>query len=152
MKKTKAFTLTELLVVMIVSTIVISMAFVVLTMVKKQLRVIRRNLDKKQTIEQIDRVLWKDFNESNLVYFVKDKLVVEKEEDTLFYTIKEKMLIREKDSFPIQIKTKSFFLDGLQIEKGSLDAMKLEFESTYTNQNIFVFKRKDASFYLNTIE
>lgn len=149
MKKTKAFTLSELLVVMVVSTIVISMAFLVLSMVQKQMKLIGGNLEKKQTIESLDRILWQDFNESKQVFLEKEQLVFEKEEDTVVYRLKEKNIIREKDSFPIQVENKLFFLDGMQIEKGALDALKLAFESTYTNQELFVYRRKSASFYLN---
>lgn len=149
MKKIKAFTLSELLVVMVVSTIVVSMAFLVLTMVQKQMNKIQGNLEKKKTIESLDKILWQDFNQAKEVFVKGEQLVFEKEEDTLVYHMGEKALIREKDSFPILVKNKSFFLDGIKIEKGSIDALKLTFESTYTNQELFVYRTKPASFYLN---
>ena len=149
MKKIKAFTLTELLVVMAVSTIVISLAFLVLTMVQKQLNVIKRGIDKKQIIEHLDRVFWKDFNECKKVSLNNEKLFFEKDMDTIVYNFEEKIIVREKDSFPIQINHKSFYLNGLKVKNGSIDALKLVFDDTYVNNTLFVYKRKDVSFYLN---
>ncbi|RSC92204.1 PulJ/GspJ family protein [Tenacibaculum singaporense] len=149
MKKIKAFTLTELLVVMVVSTIVISLAFLVLTMIQKQTQNIKINLNKRQTIENLDRVLWKDFNESNTIFLKKELLSFEKELDTITYTFQEKVIIRKKDSFLIQTNNKTFFLDGLKVKNGPIDALKLEFENTYNNQELFVNRVKSASFYIN---
>jgi prepilin-type N-terminal cleavage/methylation domain-containing protein len=149
MKKIKAFTLTELLVVMFVSTIVISLAFLVLTMVQKQTRSIKVNLDKKQIIENLDRILWKDFNEANYVLLEKDYLSFEKELDTIIYILEEKVIIRKKDSFFIETSNKTFYLDGVKVQNSCIDALKLEFESTYNNPKLFVYRKKDASFYIN---
>ncbi|TDQ21836.1 type II secretion system protein [Tenacibaculum caenipelagi] len=149
MKKIKAFTLTELLVVMVVSTIVISLAFLMLTMVRKQLNVIKKGIDKKQIIEHLDRVFWKDFNECKKVSLKNKKLFFEKDMDTVVYNFEEKIIVREKDSFSIQINHKSFYLDGLKVNNGFIDALKLVFDDTYANNTLFVYKRKDVSFYLN---
>jgi prepilin-type N-terminal cleavage/methylation domain-containing protein len=149
MKRIKAFTLTELLVVMVVSTIVISLAFLVLTMIQKQTQNIKINLNKRHIIENLDKILWKDFNEANNVFIKKELLTFEKELDTIVYTFHEKVIIRKKDSFLIQTNNKTFFLDGLKVKNGSIDALKLEFESTYNNQELFVNRVKSASFYIN---
>lgn len=149
MKKIRAFTLTELLVVMVISTIVISLAFLVLTMVQKQVKTIKENLYLKQAIENLDSVLWKDFNESNNVVLEKEFISFEKELDTVIYTLQEKVIIREKDSFFIQTNDKTFFLDGLKVENGFIDALTLEFNNIYNTNKLFVYRKKDASFYLN---
>lgn len=149
MKKVKAFTLSELLVVMIISTIVIGIAFLVLTMIQKQTIKIKANVSKKQTVEKLDKLLWKDFNEAKIIEVINsNSIIVTKEKDTINYYIHDDLIIRDKDSFPILNKENEFFLDGDNLKKGKIDAMKLNFPKGYI-QNIFVFKTYDASFYLN---
>ena len=46
--KVKAFTLSEMLVVLVVASILISMGFLVLNMVRKQVQVIQKNYQLKQ--------------------------------------------------------------------------------------------------------
>ncbi|WP_406755908.1 PulJ/GspJ family protein, partial [Tenacibaculum maritimum] len=67
-KKIKAFTLSEMLVVLVISSILISLTFLILSMVQQQVEIIQGNLKRKQQVQFLERVLWKDFNEYSVVY------------------------------------------------------------------------------------
>ncbi|CAL2079802.1 type II secretion system protein [Tenacibaculum sp. 190524A02b] len=150
MKKVKAFTLSEVLVVMVISTIVVSIAFLVLSMTQKQMKLIQTNLEYKQDIQHLERVLWKDFNEAHLIeQKTKEVFVAIKQNDTVPYTILDNVVLRDKDSFFVAVKEKVFFFNGKETQKETIDAIKLFFDKTYTNKELFVYTNKDASFYLN---
>ena len=73
-KKIKAFTLSEMLVVLVISSIVIAAAFLILTMVQKQFMVVQKNINNKQEINFFERLLWRDFNTYTINYQKKKDL------------------------------------------------------------------------------
>lgn len=149
-KKIKAFTLSELLVVLIISSIVISLAFLILSMVQKQVATIQKNVNIKQQIQFIDRMLWKDFNQYSVSYNDKeDKLICTSPIDSLTYKFYDTFVLRNKDTLPIEILNKTLFLDGKEVSSGVIDAIQLETPPVFGNTEIFIFKSKDASFYIN---
>ncbi|CAM1344623.1 prepilin-type N-terminal cleavage/methylation domain-containing protein [Tenacibaculum amylolyticum] len=149
MKKVNAFTLGELLVVMVIATIVVSMAFVTLSMVKKQVFSIQKNFTDKQEVNLLERVLWQDFNsygianlkDANSFYFTNGVEAID-------YQIFNNFVLRGKDSIFVTVQNKAMFLDGEEVNNGVFDAMKLETKEFY-KRSIFVYLEKDASFYLN---
>lgn len=149
-KKVDAYTLSEMLVVLIISSIVISLTFVALNMVQKQVLSIQKNFQNQQEVQSLERALWSDFNTHTIFYNSKSNtLKFTSYKDTLTYYFKNNFILREKDSFPIDITTKKLFLDGIVIKDGYIDAIGLETKQSYTNKKLFVYKEKDALFYLN---
>ncbi|MFV0247588.1 MAG: prepilin-type N-terminal cleavage/methylation domain-containing protein [Tenacibaculum sp.] len=149
-KKTKAFTLSEVLVVLIVSSIVVSLTFAVLFAVQKQIKLIQTNLVAKQQIQFIERMLWKDFNSYTTSYDLNTSVLYFKNSvDSLIYEFKSHYIIRKNDTLAFEIAKKQLFLDGEEVVTGNIDAIKLQTSAVFGNKKIFVFKSKDASFYLN---
>lgn len=150
MKKIKAFTLTEILVVMVISTIVVSLAFMVLGMVQKQIKIIQNHKNIKENIKQVEKLIWKDVNEFNYAYLKsKSEMYFCNEIDTIYYKITDNFIVRGIDTLLLPIKHEDFFLDGEKISIGAFDAIKITFEEPYTRSNVFAFGVKDASFYVN---
>lgn len=149
-KKIDAFTLSELLVVLVISSIVISMSFLILSMVQKQVQGIRENLHYKQELQLLEQHLWKDFNTHTIEYFKnKDALLVTNSIDSLNYYFYGDYIVREKDTFSVKINSKQLFLNGEEVKTGYIDAIKLETSPIFGNTKLFISKTKDASFYLN---
>ncbi len=149
MKKTKAFTLTELLVVMIVATIVVSMAFLALSMVKKQVGSIQKKMIHKEELKRFEKILWRDFNYYGVGNYKTDnKLFFSNGLDAVEYKILENCILRNEDSIFITINAIDLFLDDKKVTTGNIDAIKIQTEEIY-NKNIFVFTEKDATFYMN---
>ncbi|WP_299517042.1 prepilin-type N-terminal cleavage/methylation domain-containing protein, partial [uncultured Flavobacterium sp.] len=61
-KKVKSFTLSELIVVMIITVIVVGIAFSVLLLVKKQIKGIEKNYQKTTQLALFEEKFWRDFN------------------------------------------------------------------------------------------
>ncbi len=148
--KIKAFTLSEMLVVLVISSIVISIAFLTLSMVQKQIGTIRKNMANKQEIQFFERILWNDFNSYAITYFEKeDKLLFKNPIEALEYEFNEEYILRKQDSFLVKINEKQFFLDGKEVKTGAVDAVKIQTSPAYGNTSFFIFTTKDASFYMN---
>lgn len=149
-RKIAAFTLSELLVVLVISSIVVSLTFVVLGLVQKQISKIQRNFKDQQEIQLLERVLLQDIN-THYAFYQKEKdfLNLESAKDTILYQFEENYILREKDTFHLKIVEKQFLLDNKVVKTGWVDAMHLEFNQSYSAKNIFIYKIKDASHYLN---
>jgi prepilin-type N-terminal cleavage/methylation domain-containing protein len=148
--KVNAFTLAEMLVVLVVASIVISMGFVVLTMVRKQVFVIQKNYQKKQEVQFFETIFSKDFNTGSAFYHQKENsLTLKNTKDSIQYTFLDKMIVREKDTLKIEISTKKLFLDGKQVKEKTIDAIEIELSSSFANRQLFIQQTKDASYYIN---
>lgn len=149
-KKIAAFTLSELLVVMIISSIVVSLTFVTLGLVQKQISEIQRNFKDQQEIQLLERVLLQDLNRHQTFYQKdKDLLILHSSKDSIFYQFEEAYILRNKDTFHLKVVEKQFLLDNTIAKEGWIDAMHLEFNQSYSAKNIFIYNIKDAAHYLN---
>ncbi|WP_299627664.1 type II secretion system protein [uncultured Tenacibaculum sp.] len=148
MKKTRAFTLTELIVVMIISTIVVSLAFTALSMVKKQIRIIEKRLYLKEELVQLEKILTRDFNTFRTITFNSDIVKFSHALDSVTYKIEDTFVLRNKDSIQLSLKNTSLFLNGVKVAKGNVDAIRFEI-GELNNRPTFIYTEKDAAFYLN---
>lgn len=148
--KVKAFTLSEMLVVLVVSSLVIALAFSVLSMVRKQVITIQENYRLKQELRFFELNVIRDIN-TNSVTFSKNegKLVLKGINDNIVYQFLDSVVIRKRDTLHISIKNKTLFLDGKVVQEGTIDAMELEVSFPFPNQTLFVQQQKDATYYLN---
>ncbi len=148
MNKVKAFTLTELIVVMIIFTIVISLAFMALSMVKRQVGHIQKRTVAKEELIGLEKVLNKDFNTYGLADFSGNNLSFKSPIDSVNYVFEEGFLLRNRDTIKISISNLTFFLDGNNVKKGNVDAIKF-ISTELNNRATFIYTIKDAAFYLN---
>lgn len=149
-KKIKAFTLSELLVVIVISSIVVSLAILILLMVQKQIKSIQSNLDKKQEIQFLERALWQDFNTYAVSYQKeKDILFLTNSIDSVIYVFNEGYVIREKDTMSIELIDKKIFLDGNLVTSGVIDGIQIETSAKFGFKKMFIYKSKSATHYLN---
>lgn len=149
--KIKAFTLSEMIVVMIITSIVVAMAFSVLHLVQKHMSVIQNNFANNSEIDKLDQLLWLDFNRYSTIYknTSEDIVVFKNEIDSVVYQFNEKFIVKNTDTIRVSLKTKSFFLNGNKATNSIIDAIKLETDSISQNQVLFVFKENDATHYMN---
>lgn len=149
-KKINAFTLSEMLVVLVISSIVIATAFLILSMIQQQFRVIQTNMNHKHEIGFFERILWQDFNKHSVKYLKDiDRLILTNHIDSITYSFYKDYVIRETDTLPIQTVQKELFLDGVKVTSGNIDAIKIEILPSLGCKKIFVYTSKDATFYLN---
>ena len=150
-KKIPAFTLSEMVVVLILTSIVVGLAFSVLTLVQKHMQTIQNNFSLNTEINKLEQSLWLDFNRYNKIVFDnrEDKLVFSTAIDSIVYKINENYIVRDIDTFNIQFSRKTLFFDGNTTTKGTIDAIKLETSKPFQSQHLFVFKQNDATQFMN---
>lgn len=148
-KKIKSFTITELLVVMILTTIVISITLLVLNLIQKEISTIQQNYSKTSEIKTLELALWNDFNVSN-VYFFKDKnsLICLNPTDTVVYKFKEDFIIRNTDTLKISVAEFKAFR-GYKPAIGLIDGIQLILTPEFQHRELFVYTAKSASFYMS---
>lgn len=149
-KKIKAFTLAEMLVVLVISGIIITMTLLVLNLVQLQMKSIQTIYTKNSELNMLERVLWNDFNHYNLSYnSITNQLQGISEKDSVIYTFHEQYITRDLDTLAVVIMKKKVFLDGEEVKNSAIDAIELHTSEEIKNREIFVFKIKDAAHYMN---
>ena len=149
-KKIPSFTLSEMMVVLVISAIVISLAITTLSLVQQQIRSISNNFEKNTEIRLLKRALIYDFNKYDLKYDSKEKqLICTNPTDTIIYVFNLTHIIRNQDTLQISITKNTVYLDAQPLKEGIVDALKLTFSKEFQNREIFIFKQKDATYYMN---
>lgn len=149
--KIQAFTISEMVVVLILTSILVGLAFSVLSLVQKQMSGIQNNFMNTTELNTLEQSLWLDFNRySKVKYNDRDEeLIFANEMDSISYQFYEAYIVKEQDTFFIPLQDKSMFFNGNQMESGYIDAIKLETTKTMQNQHLFVFKYNDATSFMN---
>ncbi|WP_298341168.1 hypothetical protein [uncultured Algibacter sp.] len=149
--KISAFTLSEMVVVIILTSLVVGIAFSVLSLVQKNMFSIKQNFNNNTELSKLEQALWIDFNSYSRITYnaIEDELIFISELDSTSYRFTNNYIIKESDTLSIQLKDKLFFLNGDKTENDELDAIKLETQKTFQRQQIFVYKVNDANLYMN---
>jgi len=149
--KIKAFTLNEMLVVLLITVIVIGMGFAVLSLVQRQMHGIDGNYEKNTELNLLRQSLWIDFNKFEGIWYEKDKgeLFFVNELEEVNYQLYEDYIVKARDTFYVQIKDKSFFFKGNTQLSGEIDALDLRMSKENGLKRVFVFKKNAATSYIN---
>ena len=148
--KLKAFTLAEMLIVLVVASILISMGFLFLNMVRKQVQLIQRNYAKKQEVRLFEARFSRDFNTRSVCYYKQQHVfVLKNSKDSICYAFLNNAVVREKDTFFIAVANKKMFLEGSEVTEKTIDAIEINFSDQFANKQLFIYQVKDAAHYLN---
>lgn len=147
-KKLEAFTISEMLVVLVISGIVISLSLVVLTLVQKQIQSMNKNQEKQSELRLLERALWWDFNKYDLTY-TKQQLTCVSELDTVTYVFSQDHVLRNNDTLKINAHNVKVYLDGALTNLSTIDAIELDISKTDQERTIFFYKTKDAAHFIN---
>jgi len=149
--KVKAFALQEMIVVLLITTIVVGMAFSVLNLVQKQMGNIEGIYKVKLEANKLRQSLWIDFNRYSYVYFDQKKqlLYFSNEMEEKQYAIVNNQFVTEKDTFHIQLASKDFYFNNQTRFSGEIDAIELKTSKETGYQQIFVFKDNAPATYMN---
>lgn len=149
--KIKSFTLPELLVVMIITAIVVGLAFSVLRLVQKQIHAIQKNFDKTTTLVLFEQKLWQDFNELHTIQFNSDdnSLLMESEMDTVSYSFQDNFTLRNNDTIKLKLAPTKLFFNGKEVKEGDIDAISVSGVAELPDYEIFISKKNDLTFFMN---
>jgi len=144
-------TLNELLVVIILSSIVLGIAFSVLSMVQKHMWSIQKNIAFSTEFMKLEQSLWIDFSRYNEARYDSktDKIVLKSEQDSISYTFNKNYILKDRDTFNFSIKRKTLFFNGTSTINGKIDAIKLELDSIHKKKTLFIYKHNDAAKFIN---
>ncbi len=149
-KKIKAFTLSEMLVVLVISGIIITITILVLGLVQGQIRNVQNIYNTDTEIRLLERTLWGDFNKFNLTYDNNNERILGTSEiDTVVYHFRNEYIVRNIDTIRTTVIKKKIFLDGIEVTSGAFDALELQLSKEIKNKKLFVFKKNDATHYMN---
>ncbi|MFD2916845.1 PulJ/GspJ family protein [Psychroserpens luteus] len=150
-RKLNAFTLSEMIIVLILTSVVVGLAFSVLTLVQKQMLAIQNNYNKSLELNKLETSLWLDFNRYSKISYneIEDELKFSTEIESVVYKFHQGNIIKDRDTFAIQLLNKQIYFDGELSDDSSIDAIKLETTKAFQNQKLFVYKSNDATLYMN---
>ena len=116
-RKLEAFTLSEMIIVLILTSIVVGLAFSVLTLVQKQMFAIQSNYNKSLELNKLETSLWLDFSRYPKITYdgIEDELKFSSEIDSVIYQFSQDLIIKETDTFSIQLQNKQMYFDGEQV-------------------------------------
>jgi hypothetical protein len=149
--KVKSFTLSELLVTMIITVIVVGLAFTVLDLVRKQIIAIQKNYNRTTELAFFKQRIWLDFNKNNDITYnaIENQVVLKSDFDTISYNFKDDIVIRNKDTLNTKVKIEKIFFQGIEIKQGIIDAISFLEEKEASDSKFIVFKNNDATFFMN---
>tara|TARA_Y100001001_G_scaffold158355_1_gene177746 strand:+ start:14171 stop:14641 length:471 start_codon:yes stop_codon:yes gene_type:complete len=144
--KLKAFTLSEMLVVLAITAIVVSLAFVILNLVTKQIQLISTNYINDTEVDKLENALWIDLNAYETVIYNEQNRILyfSNSNKRITYVFSDNYSLRNQDTL-IQVDGLNTYFLGAEHNTGIIDAIEL----SIGDEKIFVSKITDASFYLN---
>lgn len=150
-KKINAFTLNEMLVVLLLTTIVVGMGFAVLQLVQQQMGGIDRNYERNTDLNLLRQSLWMDFNQSDGVWYdaKNGQLLFKNELKEVTYHVHQDKIIKDIDTFQITFKEQRFFFKGEIRKEGEIDALDFSTDKKNGSQRLFVFKTNAATSSIN---
>lgn len=149
--KLKAFTLSEMIVALLITTIVVGMAYSVLNLVQKQMYGIETNYQKNTKLNVLKQSFWIDFSSCDRAFFNANsrELSFENELKTTLYVINENSIVKEKDTFAIDWEYQKFYFENKEQLDGEIDAIDFRTDTEFGNQQLFVYKNNSARSYMS---
>lgn len=147
--KVKSFTLSELLVVIIITAIVVGLAFSILNLVQKQISSIEKNYKMKTELQLLEQTLWQDFNTCTGINYNDKSLILQSTIDTVRYKFNDTYILRNSDTLKIKAVISKLYNHAKEVPGGPVDAISISAEAEFPNYFIFVYSRHDAAYYIN---
>ena len=143
-RKIPAFTLSELLVVLIISIIIIGLAFSTLNIINKNFNHYRNWYLSSTQKSNLEVKLSVDFHRSQHAFFKEsENLLVfqrfNKSLESVEYKFLKNRIIIKSDTLEIPYKYYRFFFNGKRVEDGPIDGLKIIFSNP---KNDFLFTSK----------
>jgi Na+-transporting NADH:ubiquinone oxidoreductase subunit NqrC len=135
---------------MVISSIVVSLSFLALENVQRQVRSINQTFDRQQKILKLERMLAMDLETyQNTFDKVNNRILFYGKNDTVQYRFLNSKVYRNKDSIELSIQNTVFYLEGNPVTAGKFDALEFQFSDTYNQQGFFLYRRNDAFHFIN---
>jgi len=119
-----------MLVVILITVIVVGLAFSVLNLIQKQLHGARENLGEQQNQQTLQQALWRDFSTFSKIYYDSrhQVLVCQNPLEQVNYQFLEGRVLRNKDTMEVMVDQVEYYFLEKPISDGQLDAVRLGFD------------------------
>ena len=140
-----------MVVVLILTSIVVGLAFSVLTLVQKHMAGIQQNFANNTELNKLEQSLWLDFNRYSRIKYnpMEEEITFANDIDSITYRFHDSYITKTMDTFHIQLQNRTMYFEGSTIGTGTMDAIKLETTKALQNQTLFIYKDNDATPFLN---
>ncbi|MEP2236878.1 MAG: prepilin-type N-terminal cleavage/methylation domain-containing protein [Maribacter sp.] len=148
--KIKAFSLQEMMVVLVITTVVVGMAFAVLNLVQRQMGSIETIYAIKTDINQLRQSLWIDFSRYDYIFIDQkgNKILLSNELEGRQYEIINGNSIRT-ENLEMKFESIAYYFDNQKVVQGEIDAISIITSKDTGHQEIFVFKQNTPVSYIN---
>jgi len=150
MSRLKAFTMVELLVVMVLSGILVGLAFLMFQIIQQQFVTYQTSGNSALTSDNIQRLIQYDFQYADLVKTNNNQLICQHTDRTIHYLFEEQNIIRwlenrdlPEDTFKINTKDLTCFFNNKPIENGVVN--KCSVNIRYSNSWLTIHQHKTYS-------
>ncbi|HET8885626.1 MAG TPA: hypothetical protein VFM70_04645 [Salinimicrobium sp.] len=149
--KIKAYTLTEIIIVLILTSIVVGLAFSVLSLVQTHIYDIQKNFERNTEVSKLEQSLEINFNRYGKMDYdaMEGELTLFSAIDSISYNFHPPFIVKGTDTFKISTSEIKFFLKGNEVIEGNIDALKITCSKDFQNQVLFIYKEVDATDYFH---
>ncbi|BFP40657.1 prepilin-type N-terminal cleavage/methylation domain-containing protein [Flavobacteriaceae bacterium GF1] len=149
-QKIKAFTLSEMMVVLLLTVIVVGLAFSVLNLVQKQMAGVRKEYGANMEVRLLKQALWKDVRTFSRIYATEngDGLFCDGPGGQIQYLFYRDYIVRANDTFEVAIGHKKYYFMGRPIISGEVDALELQWNDSI-RQPLLVYKINAAESFMD---
>jgi len=144
-RKISAFTLTEMLVVLGITSIVAGLAFGIVSMFSRNIQSIQKNYTGNTQLYLFEQQLKIDMNTfpSSRYRMDENLLTLVSPIDSVQYQFTGDYILRKNDTLHSTKSTVEFFFLGKPVTKGAVDAIKVKLDSVH-EKILFIHKKNDA--------
>jgi type II secretory pathway component PulJ len=148
--KIKAFSLQEMMVVLVITTVVVGMAFAVLNLVQRQMGSIETIYAIKTDINQLRQFLWIDFSRYDYIAVDQksNQILFSNELEGRQYEIINGNSIRT-ENLEMEFESIEYYFDNQKVVQGEIDAISIITSKDTGHQEVFVFKQNTPVTYIN---
>ncbi|WP_139251949.1 prepilin-type N-terminal cleavage/methylation domain-containing protein [Maribacter aquivivus] len=147
--KIKAFSLQEMMVVLVITTVVVGMAFAVLNLVQRQMGSIETIYAIKTDINRLRQSLWIDFNRYDYIAVDQksNQILFSNELEGRQYEIINGNSIRT-ENLEMEFESIEYYFDNQKVVQGEIDAISIITSKDTGHQEVFVFKQNTPVTYI----
>ncbi|TDS20869.1 hypothetical protein DFQ03_0125 [Maribacter caenipelagi] len=139
-----------MMVVLVITTVVVGMAFAVLNLVQRQMGSIETIYAIKTDINQLRQSLWIDFSRYDFIVVDQknNKILLSNELEGRQYEILNGNSIRT-ENLEMEFESIAYYFDNQKVVQGEIDAISIVTSKDTGHQEIFVFKQNTPVTYIN---
>lgn len=133
--------------VLVITVIVVGLAFSVLSLINGQLLGMQTALNEGMQNDKTEELLWIRFNKADRVYYLNNRLQFEGMTHIYQAQLSDSSMVIERDTLQLELDSLRLYFKGQEVQGGEIDALELFCNNGL--RQIFVNKVNAATSYMN---